>query len=142
MTVARRISVIDTRRVMPSQPFQASSEEVASATFVEAKVTVPADKRAAVEFVSFEASVARGASVIAWISTTLNGTTTFFSLVATKVGQDIKFAGQDDWSGPQELTLYADPGSDIVLTVESTAAAPIDNWARLSVAGFLEDVPA
>jgi hypothetical protein len=125
---------------MSAQPFQMSSEEVSTSIVVEAKIPVPANKRATVQFASFQASIARGASAVAWISTTVNGTTTFFSIVGTKVAGDLKFGGQDDWSGPQQLTLYADPGTDITLTVEATAAAPISNWARLSVAGYLEDV--
>jgi hypothetical protein len=125
---------------MPAQPFQMSSEEASTSIVVEAKIPVPGNKRATVQFVSFEASIARGASAVAWISTTVNGTTTFFSIIGTKVAGDVKFSGQDDWSGPQQLTLYADPGTDITLTMEATAPAPISNWARLSVAGYLEDV--
>jgi hypothetical protein len=124
---------------MPAEPFQMSSEEVSSSV-VEAKIAVPANKRAAVQFASFQASIARGASALAWVSATVNGATTFFSIIGAKVAEDVKFGGQDDWSGPQQLTLYADPGTDITLTVEATAAAPIGNWARLSVAGYLEDV--
>lgn len=117
-----------------------TSEESSTSIVVETKIAVPANKRAAVQFASFQASIARGASAVAWISTTVNGTTTYFSIVGIKVAEDVKFGGQDDWSGPQQLTLYADPGTDITLTVEATAAAPIGTWARLSVAGYLEDV--
>ncbi len=121
----------------PTEPFEASADNASGSTGVLVTVVhVPAGKRAVLQYVSVEASIAHGATARAWIELTFNGTQTFFTFHTREQTEDGKYFGQDDWTGDGPITLYADPNTDIKVYVQASSLPSASTYARGPIAGY------
>jgi hypothetical protein len=122
----------------PTEPFVASADNVGPNAVVVTVLHVPVGKRAVLQYVSVGMSIAHGAMAEAWIQVTFNGVQTGFTFHTRKQTQDGKYFGQDDWTGDGPITLYADPNTDIKVTVQATISG--STWVSGSIAGYYADV--
>jgi hypothetical protein len=121
-----------------STPFQASRACVVVQVSVQCDLyTVPAGKRAVIEYFSFSHG-ARGADVPGFdmrpaLFTTVSGTT-IRSFI-----QPLVVMGPSEGGTGQVVRLYADPGTTVVARVIAGSVAGFD--ALFSISGVLVDVP-
>lgn len=121
-----------------STPFQTSRAcEVVQVSVQCDLYTVPAGKRAVIEYFSFSHG-ARGADVPGFdmrpaLFTTVSGTT-IRSFI-----QPLVVMGPSEGGTGQVVRLYADPGTTVVGRVVAGSALGFD--ALFSISGVLEDVP-
>jgi hypothetical protein len=122
------------------QPFQAHIE-IALPAGTEGQngfVTVPADRRLVIDYVSGEGFVPSGQKCVFSVITSLNGAAsgTTHYLRSVQMGP---FGGKDLSQTGELVRLYADPGTTVMLRADRDAPAG-DGLARMTLSGHL--IPA
>ena len=97
---------------------------------------VPANKRLVIEFVSSDSDVPNGQFPRIVLATSVGGLYDYHFIVATRLGA---VGGSDEFFASQPTTIYADPGTNVIVGFTRNAFSGLAN-CRVTVSGHFVDV--
>ena len=105
--------------------------------FVSAQISVPANKRLVIEYISIRASVTPGRIFESSLSTRVNGDLANYRILAVKV---LENAPTNIFEVDKQVRIYADGGTSVSLFVDTNNTGNTGN-VHIEISGHLVDLP-
>jgi hypothetical protein len=123
------------------QPFQASTQCSTTADGCSGQISVPAGKRAVIEYFSGSASITGGAGQIVFpeITTTIGGAAVDNLVPATSPTVSFEAFGIIQWG--QQVRLYSDSGATVLVHAFRSGIGMGAATFTFGITGYLVDVP-